>query len=231
MKRSSAIGAAVLMCVARQPAILPVHADEPRTESLVPGLRIQRLPIELTNIDSVAYGPDGRLFAAGYDGRVHVLTDSDADGLEDSVDTFWDRSGDLLTPVGMLANEDGVYIAARGKVVLLKDTDGDGRADASETVASGWVQESHNGNTRNDAAGVAIDKDGNLFFSLGCMSYDKAWLLDDEGKSQYDPTSERGTILKVSPDRKRRIVNARPTPAILVCLPRPDSLHPLCRSA
>ena len=42
---------------------------------------------------------------------------------------------------------------------------------------SGWVKEMHNSDNRNDAAGLAIDEEGNLYFSLGCMSYNKAWLL------------------------------------------------------
>ena len=183
-------------------------ADQPETQALIPGIKIQRLPVELTNIDSVAYGPDGTLYAAGYDGRVHALRDTDADGIEDSATLFWSKPGDLLTPVGILANQDGVCVAARGKISLLKDTDGDGKADQNDAVVSGWAKEKYNGDTRNDAAGVMIDKDGNLYFSLGCMSYNKAWLLDKNGKSQYDPTSERGTILKVSPDRKHREIVA-----------------------
>ena len=179
-------------------------AKDPRFKTLAPGLSVTRLKVDLTNIDSLAYGPDGKAYAAAYNGRIHVLTDTNGDGVEDTSSVFWDKAGDLLTPVGILANEDGVYVAARGKIALLKDTDGDGKADKSETVASGWVKEKYNGDTRNDAAGIAIDPDGNLYFSLGCMSYNKAWLLDKQGKSQYDPTSERGAILKVSPDRKRR---------------------------
>lgn len=185
-----------------------VSGKQPRVESLVPGITIIRLPVTLKNVDSVEYGPDGRLYAAGYDGRVSVLTDTNGDGLEDKVEVFWDKPGDLLTPVGILPTKDGVYVAARGKIALLKDTDGDGLADQSETVVSGWVKEENNSDTRNDAAGITLDKDGNLYFSLGCMSYNKAWLIDENGKSQYDPQSERGSILKVSPDRKHRKVMA-----------------------
>lgn len=183
-------------------------AAEPRVEALVPGLTIQRLPVTLTNIDSVDYGPDGRLYAAAYDGRVYGLNDTDGDGLEDKADVFWAKAGDLLTPVGMLATDEGVYIAARGKIALLRDTNGDRRADISETIVSGWANETHNSDTRNDAAGIAIDQDGSLYFSLGCMSYNKAWLLDSDGRSRYDMASERGTILKVSADRKRREIFA-----------------------
>ena len=181
-----------------------LQAAEPQFQSLVPGLTVRPLPVRLKNINSVDYGPDQRLYAAGYDGRIWALKDTDGDGLEDAVTPFWSTSGDLLAPVGMVATRQGVFVAARGRLALLKDTDGDGRADQSVTVASGWVKEKHNSDTRNDASGVALDAEGNLYFSLGCMSYDKAWQLDGSGQSQYDPDSERGAILKVSPDFKQR---------------------------
>ncbi len=151
-----------------------IAGAEPRVEALIPGIDIQRLPVNLTNINSVEYGPDGRLYAAGYDGRIHVLTDTNGDGLEDKTEVFWSKPGDLLTPVGNLPTKEGVYVAARGKVVLLRDTSGNGLADVSDAVVSGWERENHNSDTRNDAAGVAIDHKGNLYFSLACMSHNKA---------------------------------------------------------
>jgi putative heme-binding domain-containing protein len=171
---------------------------------LAPGIVARELPVKLTNINNVRYAPDGRLFAVGYDGRVHVLTDSDGDGLEDRVTAYWDRKGELLTPLGMEIAPEGVYLASRGRISLLRDADKDGVADGCETVVSGWVQERHNNNNRNDASGVAIDAEGNLYFCLGCSDYSNPFLVDKEGQAHYDLKSERGTILKVSPDRKRR---------------------------
>src|SRR5258708_1366833 len=60
------------------PSPLPVHM-------LVPGFPVRELPVGVTNLNNVAYGPDGRLYAVGYDGRIHVLVDTDGDGLEDTV--------------------------------------------------------------------------------------------------------------------------------------------------
>ena len=65
-----------------------VDADQPRVRALVPGLTIRRLPVDLTNINSVEYGPDVRLYAAGYDGCIHVLSDTDGDGVEDRAELF-----------------------------------------------------------------------------------------------------------------------------------------------
>src|SRR5882672_2352451 len=177
---------------------------QPDVLLFAPGIVAREIPVKLTNIDNVRYAPDGRLFAAGYDGRVHVLTDTDGDGLEDKVTPYWDKRGELLTPVGMEIAPEGVYIASRGRISLLKDADGDGIADVAETVVSGWVQEKHNGNSRNDASGIALDAKGNLYFSLGCSDYTNPFLVDKEGVAHYDLKNERGTILKVSPDRKTR---------------------------
>jgi len=179
--------------------------EPPPVTVLAPGIVARELPVRLTNLNNVRYAPDGRLFAVGYDGRVHVLTDTDGDGLEDRVMAYWDKKGELLTPLGLEIAPEGVYLASRGRLSLLRDTDKDGVADVCEIVADGWVQEKHNNNNRNDASGLALDAQGNLYFCLGCSDYSNAFLVDKQtGKSHYDLKSERGTILKISPDRKRR---------------------------
>ena len=53
-----------------------------------------------------------------------------------------------------------------------------------------------------DALGVAVDKDGSIYFGSGTASFTGAYLVDKEGKSHYDLKDERGTIMKVSPDFK-----------------------------
>lgn len=189
-------------------ALLVPQEPPPPVTLLAPGFVAREIPVRLSNIDNVRYAPDGRLFAAGYDGRVHVLSDSDGDGLEDRVSPYWDRKGELLTPVGMEVAPEGVYLASRGRISLLKDADGDGVAEACETVASGWVQEKHNSNGRNDASGIALDAQGSLYFCLGCSDYSNPFLVDKQGKAHYDLKSERGTILRISPDRKRRDIVA-----------------------
>src|SRR5262249_4671750 len=53
--------------------------------------------------------------------------------------------------------------------------------------------------------GVAIDpKDGSVYFGLGTTDYTNAYLIDKDGKPGYRLDGERGTVLKVSPDFKKR---------------------------
>jgi len=176
--------------------------EEPVIRMLVPGFTVRELPVKVTNINDVLYAPDGRLFAAGYDGRIHVLRDTDGDGLEDKVDEFWYKPT-LRTPLGMALAPEGLYVVANAKIVLLKDTDSDGRADEEEVVVTGWAKDDGFTGGGVDAVGIAIDKDNNLFFGLGCANFANPYRTH-EGKARYDLTSERGTILKVSPDRKTR---------------------------
>ncbi len=172
-------------------------------QMIVPGFTVKRLPVTLTNVNNLEYAPDGRLFALGYDGRIHVLTDSDGDGLEETVKPWWTKQeGDLRGPIGMLLAPEGLYVASKGKITLVKDTDGDGAADASEVVTTGWKEITQ----AVDAVGLAKDKEGNLYFGLGTANYANAYLLDKEGRAHYDIKSERGTILKVPPDRSKREV-------------------------
>ena len=107
-----------------------------------------------------------------------------------------------LTPPGYARGE-GVFVASKGKISLIVDTDGDGKADKEVVVTTGWKEITQ----AVDALGVALDKDGNLYFGLGTADYTNPYLIDKTGQGHYDLKSERGTILKVSPDfSKREIV-------------------------
>jgi putative heme-binding domain-containing protein len=169
----------------KHPKAAIVEPPSPVT-MLSPGFTVRKLPLRLTNINNVEYAPDGRLFALGYDGRVHVLTDSDGDGLEDTVTTIYEGEGDLRAPIGMALAPEGIYVASKGKLSLIRD-------HRAETVAQGWKEIPHGV----DALGVALDPSGNLFFGLGCHDFTNIY-------HNYDLKSERGTILKVAPDRKSR---------------------------
>ena len=68
---------------------LPSHAEDPHIpKMLMPGFTVRELPIDLTSLNNIEYAKDGRLFAGGYDGRFHLLRDTNDDGLEDKVDTY-----------------------------------------------------------------------------------------------------------------------------------------------
>src|SRR5262245_15852312 len=64
--------------------------------------------------------------------RIRMLSDSDGDGQLDRWSTF---AEDLLHAMNVLARPDGgVYVLARHQLLLLRDTDGDGRADERREI-------------------------------------------------------------------------------------------------
>ncbi|MDQ6630592.1 MAG: PQQ-dependent sugar dehydrogenase, partial [Verrucomicrobiota bacterium] len=170
-----------------------VRADEEIVHMLVPGFTVRELPIKISNINNLRFAPDGRLTALGYDGRIHLLRDSDNDGLEDQDELFWDQPT-ITVPVGMCWSPEGLYVSSHGKVSLLRDTDGDGKADVEEIIASGWPP-TDVGSGGVDATAVTRDADGNIYFGLLVADYSNGYRIK-EGVSHYDINSPRGTIQK-----------------------------------
>ena len=186
---------------------LEVLKDAPPVQMLVPGFSVSELPVKLTNRNNLRYRHDGKLVALGYDGTIHLLTDTDGDGMEDKAEVFWDKPT-MRGPLGIALlpkddpRGDGVIVPNKGKVSLILDRDRDGRADEEIIVASGWKEIPQNV----DAVGVAVDpKDGSIYFGLGCTNFANAYLIDPAtGKAGYDLKAENGTIQKVSADFKTR---------------------------
>jgi putative heme-binding domain-containing protein len=169
------------------------RADEPVIKMLVPGFTVRELPLKISNLNNLRFAPDGTLTALGYDGRVHLLRDTDDDGLEDRDELFWDKPG-ITVPVGMCWAREGLYISSHGKVSLLCDTNSDGKADEEKIIANGWPP-TDVGSGGVDATAVTRDKEGNLYFGLLTADYSNAYRVKD-GVSHYGTNGMRGTIQK-----------------------------------
>jgi putative heme-binding domain-containing protein len=124
----------------------------------------------------------------------------------------------------------GLYVSSKGKVSLLRDTDGDGRADVEDVVASGWPG-TDVGSGGVDATAVTLDREGNVYFGLLGADYSNAYRLRKrsdlraeevdwlkrEGRwkeasgpdsaqdefSLYDLKSPRGTIQRWDPQARK----------------------------
>jgi putative heme-binding domain-containing protein len=175
-------------------------------QMLVPGFHVRELPIEIPNINNVRYREDGVAVALGYNGDIHLLRDTDGDGLEDEAKLFWKNPGSVRGPIGIaLTAKDsplgrGVIFPSKGKVSFVVDNDGDDVADEERVIASGWTEIVQNV----DATGLTIGADGSIYFGLGTANYANAYLIDEQGNAAYDIDSVRGTVQRISPDFQTR---------------------------
>ncbi len=190
-----------------RPGVPLVRAENPPPiQMLVPGFSVREIPVSLPNVNNVRFRDDGKLVTLGYNGDVHLLSDTDGDGLEDRAETFWRNAGSLRGPIGVVltppnyAKGRGLFVPSKGKVSLIVDTDSDDRADKEIVVATGWDEIPQNV----DAVGIAMDAEQNLYFGLGTANYANAYLIDERGQAAYDIHSDRGTVQKVSADFSRR---------------------------
>lgn len=101
------------------------------------------------------------------DDKVLILEDSDKDGKADKVTVFADK---LRMPMGLelAPGPSGTaYVGEAEKLWLMRDTDGDGRADVKEVVFSGFGT----GDTHQNINSLTWTPDGALMFSQGLHCY------------------------------------------------------------
>lgn len=165
---------------------LPLLITTAESVASVPGFRGLRLPVDSSIMPTaLTWLPDGRMAFTSLRGHVWIARDSDGDGVEDSLTLFEEG---LAAPFGILADGDSIIVAHKPELLRLRDTDGDGRADLREVVASGW---GYSDDYHDWTSGLIRDELGNLFVGLG------------SDYSQKDRSAERdrwrGTILKIDP--------------------------------
>lgn len=186
---------------------LETVADAPPVQMLVPGFTVQELPVRVGNLNNVRYRHDGKVVGVGYDGRIHLLSDTDGDGLEDRAELFWDQKT-MRGPIGVALTAkddprgDGVFVGSKGKVSFFVDANRDGRAEEEKIIATGWKE----GFQGVDTVGLAIDpRDGSIYFGLGCANFADGYQIDkNTGRSTYDIGSHHGTIQRLSADFSTR---------------------------
>src|SRR5580704_2757211 len=144
----------------------PTAGNAPRPlQMLMPGFTVREVPLQLNNINSLVYAPDGRLFALAYNGNVWQLKDTNGDGLEDTASLFYKNESNAIPPsIGMAWGPGGLYIASKTRVIRLRDK-GDGTGEL-QTVASGWPPPALQAGSGLDAVGIAVDKEGNVYFGI-----------------------------------------------------------------
>ncbi len=141
--------------------------------------------------------PDADKSYTAYDDRLRLLVDSNVDGVADKVTVFADHFNQIEdgTGAGVLSHKGDIYFTCIPHLWRLRDTDGDGRSNERESLASGFgVRTAFRGH---DLHGLTIGPDGWIYFSIG----DRGYNIDD-GK---DPAS--GAVFRYNPDKNYPYIN------------------------
>ncbi len=185
----------------------PATPTDAGIQMLVPGFTVRELPVKLSNLNNIEYAPDGRLFAGGYDGRFHLLRDTNGDGLEDKVDTFWPEVSENY-PLGMVVKDGEPYAVLTDEVVRFRDTNHDGVPDMRETVVRGGddpalVKAPYLMHRRVDSSmAITFGPDGALYVTMGNGAPTSAYWEDGEHLRHYSTNQRRGCLLRLGKDGK-----------------------------
>lgn len=155
----------------------------------VPGYDGIRLPLSRSIMPTaIAWTHDGKMVFTSLKGHVYIAEDTDGDGIEDELKLFEEG---LAAAYGVIADGADLIVAHKPELLRLRDTDGDGRADVREVVATGW---GFNDNYHDWTTGIVRDSAGNLYVGLGSDYAQK--------KRRAEHTRWRGKVLRIDPSGK-----------------------------
>lgn len=157
-----------------------------------PGFGVQLLlgGPQFVNATSMAFGEDGELFIAAPDGIYTAILNGPS-GIQ-GVRLYTDS---VKAALGLAVRGRQLYASSNGNLYVLRDLDGDRKADDIRVLASGlpsFVYATHSTN------GLAFGPDGRLYWAVGGTS--------DHGP-ELDPVA--GSILSIGPDTGEYQVYAR----------------------
>lgn len=168
------------------PLELPENEEKPSPISLTPNEQLNTFQVAdgfeidlyasekngVINPVQIAWDDRGRLYVAcspSYPQTlasavpsdfILVLEDSDKDGV---IDKSWKFAGKLTMVQGVEPSPEGVYVCDFDKLLLLKDSDGDGKADQRHILFSGFGI----GDTHQLINSISHGIDGSLWFTQG----------------------------------------------------------------
>ncbi|QDU10714.1 PVC-type heme-binding CxxCH protein [Gimesia aquarii] len=184
---------------------------KPQVKSLRPGVRISLVAEhpDLSTPTGIDVDEQGRIWVVAT--HTHFRPDDYVGPEHDEILVFTDRNGDGSTvqrqvfynatdaTMDLELGRDGwVYLAERDRILRIKDTDGDGKADIEENIATLKTEANY---PHNGLEGMAWHPDGDLVFALG-ENYAKPWTLKGTDGTSINGAG-RGGIFRCTADGKK----------------------------
>jgi putative membrane-bound dehydrogenase-like protein len=161
-----------------------IEAPEVETITVADNIPIQVFENSITQQPTaLELGPNNELYVASIQGFIWVMQDENIDGVADQVTEF--TSG-LKQPEGLAWSEKGLYVTVIDKLLLLKDTNGDYKADESQVIVDGFPGEEYAFHQSN---GLTFGPDGRIYIGVGATT---------DHRVETHPLAAR--ILSVNPD-------------------------------
>lgn len=153
------------------------------------------------------YNKDGRhdiLDLQALTERIHLIEDTDGDGLADKTSIYAENFHDQIAGIaaGILHHDGDVYTTIVPDVWKLRDTDDDGKADTRESIAYGFG--AHLAYAGHDMHGLTVGPDGRIYWTIG----DKGVSVKSKEGHQFKYPNQ-GAVLRCDPDGSNFEVYAR----------------------
>ncbi|MEN8678918.1 MAG: PVC-type heme-binding CxxCH protein, partial [Akkermansiaceae bacterium] len=153
------------------------------------------------------YNKDGRhdiLDLQALTERIHLIEDTDGDGLADKTSIYAENFHDQIAGIaaGVLHHDGDVYTTIVPDVWKLRDTDDDGKADTRESIAYGFG--AHLAYAGHDMHGLTVGPDGRIYWTIG----DKGVSVKSK-EGHHFKYPNQGAVLRCDPDGSNFEVYAR----------------------
>ena len=149
---------------------------------------IETIPVPediVLEVGGIVVRPDGKLLVCTRRGEIWLVENADAEDL--SQVRFRLFASGLHEPLGMTVVGDDLYVVQRPELTLIRDTDGDDRADQFLTVCDEWGL---SGDYHEFAFGPARAPDGSFFVALNV-----GFQWGHQAKAPW-----RGWCVRITPD-------------------------------
>ncbi|MFA6543248.1 MAG: PVC-type heme-binding CxxCH protein [Limisphaerales bacterium] len=195
--------------VLRSQAAAAVHTPQPHPEfTVADGLEVTLWAENphLAKPIQINFDPQGRLWVASSEiypqiepgqaahDKVIVLEDTTGAGKADKATVFAD---DLLIPTGVIPGDGGCYVAQSTKLLHLKDTDGDGKADVRRIALTSFGTE----DTHHNLHTLCWGPDGRLWMNQSIYTRSEIETphgvvrLHSGGVFRFEPSSQKLEIV------------------------------------